>query len=110
VLGVIFLSVATAGILPLVFASIARSRKRRLRRFFELGTPALAEIIEFRPEDLGFHVKVIRVRYEFTADGRTWRGSDLTLPVVADRWRAGDRIEILYLPDRNYDSVIATNH
>lgn len=36
------------------------------------------------------------------------RRSDLTLPVVADRWRAGDRIEILYLPDRGYDSVIAT--
>ena len=105
---VIFFSAATIGILPLLFTALARSRKRRLRRFFELGTPALAEIIDFRPEDMGFHVKVTRVRYEFTADGRTWRGSDLTLPVIADRWRAGDRIEILYLPDRHHDSVIAT--
>ena len=108
-LGIIFFSVITAGILPLVFTSIARSRKRRLRRLFEFGTPALAEIIDFRPEDVGFHVRVTRVRYEFMADGQRRRGSDLTLPVIADRWRIGERIEILYLPARNYDSMIATS-
>jgi serine/threonine protein kinase len=108
-LGVVFFSVVTAGILPMVFFSLSQSRKRRLRKFFRLGTPALAEIIDFRPEDVGFEVKLTRVRYEFTADGQTRRGSDLTLPVIADRWRAGERIEILYLPDRNYDSMIATN-
>ena len=109
VLGVIFFSLITAGVLPMVFLSIASSRRRRLRRFFTQGTPALAEIIDFRPEDVAFEVKLTRVRYEFTADGQVRRGSDLTLPVVADRWRAGDRIEILYL-SKNYDSVIATNH
>ena len=108
-LGIVFFSVITAGILPLVFFSIARSRKRRLRRLFEFGTPALAEIIDFRPEDVGFHVRVTRVRYEFMADGQRRRGSDLTLPVIADRWRIGERIEILYLPARNYDSMIATS-
>ena len=42
VVGVIFLStVVTAGILPMVFLGIARSRRRRLRRFFKHGTPAL---------------------------------------------------------------------
>jgi serine/threonine protein kinase len=107
-LGVIFFCVVTAGIMPMVFLTLASSRRRRLRRFFKLGTPALAEIIDFRPEDVGFEVKLTRVRYEFSADGRTWRGSDLTLPVIADRWRVGDRIEILYLPDRHYDSMIAT--
>ena len=109
VVGVIFFSLITAGVLPIVFLSIASSRRRRLRRFFTQGTPALAEIIDFRPEDVAFEVKLTRVRYEFTADGQVRRGSDLTLPVVADRWRAGDRIEILYL-SKNYDSVIATNH
>ncbi len=107
-LGVVFFSVVTAGILPMVFLGLASSRRRRLRRFFTLGTAALAEIIDFRPEDVGFEVKLTRVRYEFTADGQHWRGSDLTLPVIADRWRAGDRIDVLYLRDRNYDSVIAT--
>ena len=108
VLGAIFFSVITAGILPMVFVSLAQSRKRRLRRFFRLGTPALAEIVDFRQEDVGFQVKLTRVRYEFVAVGQTWRGSDLTLPVIADRWRQGDRIEILYLPNSNYDSMIAT--
>lgn len=107
-LGVVFFSVVTAGILPMVFLSLASSRRRRLRRFFKLGTPALAEIIDFRLEDVGFEVKLTRVRYQFTADGQVWRGSDVTLPVIADRWREGDRIEILYLPGRNYDSMIAT--
>ncbi len=109
VLGLIFYSALTVGILPLVFAGIARSRKRRLRRFFERGVPALAEIIDFRGQVLAGHVKLTRVRYEFRADGQTWRGSDLTLPVVADRWRVGDRIEILYIPGRDYDSMIATS-
>ena len=108
-LGVIFFSVITAGILPMVFLSLATSRRRRLRRFFTQGTPAVAEIIDFRPEDVGFEVKLTRVRYEFMADGQTRRGSDLTLPVIADRWRVGERIEVLYM-GRNFDSVIATNH
>jgi serine/threonine-protein kinase len=107
VLGVMFFSLITAGILPMVFLGIASSRRRRLRRFFRNGTPAQAEIVDFRPEDVGFEVKLTRVRYEFTADGQVRRGSDLTLPVIADRWRAGDRIEILYM-GKNYDSVIAS--
>jgi hypothetical protein len=106
-LGVAFFSVLTAGILPMVFLSMAQSRKRRLRRFFRQGTPALAEIVDFREEDVGFGVKLTRVRYEFIVDGQTCRGSDITLPVVADRWRSGDRIEILYM-GRNNDSMIAT--
>ncbi|MGH7537435.1 MAG: serine/threonine-protein kinase [Gemmatimonadales bacterium] len=108
-LSVIFFSILTAGVLPLVFIGLSRARKRRLRVFFAEGVPALAEIVDFREEEVGFEVKLTRVRYEFGADGQTRRGSDLTLPVVADRWRAGDRIEILYMPSRDYDSVIATS-
>lgn len=55
-------------------------------------------------------MKVTRVRYEFEAGGRAQRGSDLVLPVIADRWRAGDRIDVLYLPERNFDSVIVSAH
>ena len=54
------------------------------------------------------NVKLTRVLYEFEADGAIHRGSDLALPVIADRWREGDVIEVLYLPARNYDSVIAS--
>jgi hypothetical protein len=109
VLSLIFFSVLTAGVLPMVFMGIARARKRRLRLFFRDGVPGTAEILDFREEDLGFEVKVSRVRYEFHAGGRTQRGSDLVLPVIADRWRAGEHVDILYLPQRNYDSVIVSS-
>jgi len=68
---------------------------------------ALADRYELRR---GFDVKLTRVRYEFQGGSRMQRGSDLTLPVVADRWRVGGRIEILFLPERNYDSVIVTGY
>jgi len=109
VLSVVFFSIVTAGVLPLVFIGLSRARKRRLRAFFREGVPATAEVIDFREEDVGFQVKLTRVRYEFDADGRIRRGSDLTLPVIADRWRAGERIEILYRPGRDHDSMIATS-
>ena len=106
VLQVVFFSTLTGGVLPLVFFGISRSRKRRLRRFFREGVSGTAEIVDFRLEDVAFGVKFTRVRYEFQADGRAHRGSDVVLPVIADRWREGEHIEILYVPERNYDSVI----
>jgi hypothetical protein len=104
----VFFSVLTAGVLPLVFIGIARNRRRRLRKFFRDGHPAEARVVDFKEEELAFDVKLTRVRYEFTADGALRRGSDLVLPPIADRWRAGDRIEVLYLPERGYDSVIVS--
>ncbi|MGH7614965.1 MAG: hypothetical protein ACREMW_13100 [Gemmatimonadales bacterium] len=101
----VFFSLITAGVLLLVFIGIARARRRRLRTFFRDGHPAVGQVLDFRDEELAFDVKLTRVRYEFTADGATRRGSDLVLPPIADRWRAGDRIEVLYLPERGYDSV-----
>jgi hypothetical protein len=108
VLNLVFFSTITAGVLPLVFFGVSQARKRRLRRFFRDGTPGTAEVVDFRLEDLAFGVKLSRVRYEFQADGRTHRGSDAVLPFIADRWREGERIEVLYIPERNYDSVIVS--
>jgi hypothetical protein len=79
-----------------------------LRVFFERGTLVPARITEFKPEDIAFDVKLTRVLYEFEADGGIHRGSDLALPATADRWRVGDAIEVLCMPERNYDSVIAS--
>jgi hypothetical protein len=102
---IILLSAVSFGILPAVVLSQVRARRRRLRRFFELGAPAIAEItgIEAAGSDL---VKLALVRYEWTADGEVHRDSDETFARISDKWRAGDRIPILYLPDHNYDSVI----
>jgi serine/threonine protein kinase len=101
-----FFSIFTVGILPAIFWSMAVRRRRRYTTFIAEGTPALARIIDITPKDVGFGVKHSKVRYEFDADGRTHRDADLVLPVVADRWDRGATIQILYLPERNYDSVI----
>ena len=99
-------STITLGILPLTFVAIARQRRQRLRRFLRDGIPATAEIIQMLEVPVAFEVKLARVFYEFHVDGERHRDSDRILPAVANRWRQGDRIEILYLPDQSYDSVI----
>jgi serine/threonine protein kinase len=106
VLTLVFFSLLTAGVLPFVFIGIARARRRRLRTFLQDGLPAAAAVVDVKEEELAFGAKLARVRYEFAADGRQQRGSDLVLPYVADRWRMGDPLEVLYLPERDYDSVI----
>jgi hypothetical protein len=57
-------------------------------------------------EDIGFGVKMTRVRYQFEADGRTHRDVHSVLPSIAARWDTGDSIHIVYLPDRDFDSAI----
>jgi hypothetical protein len=46
------------------------------------------------------------VSYQFDADGRLLRDTDQVLPVIAGRWQPGDQVQILYLPQYDYDSVI----
>jgi serine/threonine protein kinase len=101
-----FFSIITAGILPITYISLANSRKRRMRRFFRYGIPGVAEVVKTEIQSLPFDEKIARVSYQFEADGQLMRDSDQVLPVIADRWHPGDRIPILYLPDREYDSVI----
>jgi serine/threonine protein kinase len=105
-----FFSVITLGVLPLNFIWIARARRNRLVPFLRDGLSATARVTDFKEDQTGFGEKLIRVRYDFDADGRTHRGSDQVHPTVAERWRAGDTIEIVYLPDRGYDSVIVSGH
>jgi hypothetical protein len=50
---------------------------------------------------------VANVSYELAVDGALYRDVDQIRPALAGRWRAGDTIRILYLPDfRTNDSVI----
>ena len=101
-------SVITAGILPAVFFGMARSRRKRLEPFVACGLPATARVLDIAPEDVAFDVKLARVKYEFEADGRMFRDADQVLTSIADRWDRGTLIQILYRPDQDYDSVIAT--
>jgi serine/threonine protein kinase len=102
----VFFSTITMGILPLVFATMASQRRRRMRRFFQGGVPAMAEVLKVELQETAFDEKLARVGYEFEADGHTHRDSDTVLPGIADRWQPGDQIPVLYLPERDYDSVI----
>jgi serine/threonine protein kinase len=99
-------SIITVGILPATFWSMALRRRRRYKAFIANGQPASARVLDITPKDVGFGVKHAKVRYEFEADGHTHRDSDLVLPVIADRWDRGAIIQILYLPERDYESVI----
>jgi serine/threonine protein kinase len=108
VLVVAFFSVITAGVLPALFFSVAQSRRRRLKEFLIHGVPATARVLGSAPESLGFDAKLARVRYEFDVDGRKVRDSDTVLPWLADRWDVGTEINVLYRPDREYDSVIVS--
>jgi len=101
-----FFSLVTAGILPIVFANLARARRRRVRRFFRDGEPGSAEVLRIELETTAFDEKLARVTYQFEADGEYRRDSDVVLPTIADRMGPGDRVPILYLRDRDFDSII----
>ena len=106
VVGFVFYSVITAGVLPMVFFGMARQRRRRLRMFLESGSSTQAVILSMQSETIAFAEKMTRVSYEFEGDGQLRRDSDLIMPVISHRWAVGDRIQVLYMAERDYDSII----
>ena len=103
-----FTSLITAGVLPAIFYSMARARRRRIKDFIVLGLPATARVIDMTLEDIAFNIKITRVRYEFEIDGWLRRDSDQVLTAIANRWDRGTPIQILYIPARDYDSIIVS--
>jgi hypothetical protein len=101
-----FFSIVTVGILPGIFVSIYLARRRRYKPFLRNGLPAPARVIDKVDEKTAFDEKLTRVRYEFEVEGHRHRGSDQVLPAIAELWDPGDTIQVLYLPDQDYDSVI----
>ncbi|MGE0443342.1 MAG: serine/threonine protein kinase [Gemmatimonadales bacterium] len=102
----VLLGLITFGIVPAILFAQASAQRRRLRHFFTEGTPAVAEITSIEQEKDEFGVRYGRVRFQFLADGGIHRGSDRVPVRVADRWRPGDEIEVLFLPDADYDALI----
>ena len=105
---VVFYSMFTAGIFPIVAWSYARKRKRELEEFLVDGVSAVARILDIVKDDLGLDLKLMRVRYEFEADGTVHRDVHRVLTAVAERWAPGDSIHIIYLPRRDYASAIVS--
>jgi serine/threonine protein kinase len=108
IVAVVFFSVITAGVLPLVFFSMASQRRRRLKMFLERGTSGQAVILSMQVETIAFAEKMTRVNYEFEVEGQVKRDSDQIMPVIANKWAVGDRVQVLYMAERDYDSVIIT--
>ena len=101
-----FFSLISFGLVPAMYYAAARGRRRRLSRFLRDGEPATAEVIALGDETTSTDTKVVRVTYEFEADGERRRDTDRLLPAIAGRWAPGDRVQVLYLAEEGYDSVI----
>jgi serine/threonine protein kinase len=99
-------SVFTAGIMPMIYAGIALDRRRRYRKFLQFGLLGRAKIQSLETEKMPFDEKLVEVRYQFEADGRLYRGISSVFPSVAKTWGVGDEIQVLYLPQEDYDSVV----
>ncbi len=103
---VILTGVVTFGILPVVYLVRAEARRRRVTRFLQNGLPATAEIISIQDatDDLG--TRICRIRYQWESEGILHRGSDEVWASLSNRWLEGDQIQILYLPDQDFDSLV----
>ena len=105
-LSVVFFGIITAGVLPIVFFRMASQRRKHLRMFLEQGTSTWAVILGLQVETVAFEQKMTRVNYEFEVEGQLKRDSDQVMPVIANKWTVGDRVQILYIAERDFDSVI----
>lgn len=105
-LWIAFISLASFGVLPLAFWLGSIARRSHLKPFFRDGLPAVARIQAITIGQSAVGERGVRVTYEFEGEGQVHRGSDQVLPAVADRWREGDAVPVLYLPNRDFDSVI----
>jgi len=102
----VLLGVVMLGIVPLIYGIWHVSRKARARVFFERGIPATGRLLQVQ---INTSYEWLEVTYEFTLDGVTHRGADTMFPAVARLWQAGDEVELLVLPDREFDSIIVSS-
>ena len=74
--------------------------------FFERGIPAPGRVLQVQTTSAEWWFEVT---YEFTIEGVTHRGADTMFPAVARLWQAGDDVELLVLPDKEFDSIIVSS-
>jgi serine/threonine protein kinase len=98
--------VVTFGIMPAIFLVRSHIRRRKVRRFLVEGHAATAEIISMQDAKDDMGTKLSRVRFQWEVNGHLHRDSDEVLARIADKWLVGDQVQILYLPEAGYDSLI----
>ncbi|WP_434425180.1 serine/threonine protein kinase [Nannocystis pusilla] len=99
----LLLGLMSLGIAPIIFWFMYRARRTRAHAFFVHGVPVSGRILQVQKTEW------IQVTYEFVHAGATHRGVDTIISAVAGRWQPGDVIELLVLPERNYDSIIISS-
>jgi serine/threonine protein kinase len=99
-------AVLTMGILPVTFYWRAWNRRQRVERFLRDGLSATAQIITMQDAKDDMGIKVCRIRYQWSTDGVLHRGSDEVLATRSGRWLAGDDVQILDLPNEDFDSLV----
>ena len=105
-LGMVFLGLISFGVLPAVLVAKSHIRSQRVLKFLENGLPAIAEIITMQDAKDDMGLKISRIRYQWQVDGQFHRGADEVLATRSDKWLVGDQIQILYLPNENFDSLV----
>ncbi|MHB1330289.1 MAG: serine/threonine protein kinase [Gemmatimonadales bacterium] len=108
VLAVGFFTVISIGVMPAMIGAVVAARRHRVKPFLKQGLLAEAVILGMEVEMGQLGTRDMRVRYQFEVDGRAVRSSDLVARNRADRWQVGESIQVLYLPERENDSVIAS--
>lgn len=97
---IVLIGLLSIGFAPLALWIFCNTRRTKARPFFLNGVPVPGRILQVQKTEW------IQVTYEFVHGGATHRGVDRVIPAVAGRWQPGDVIELLVLPERNYDSII----
>ena len=98
--------IVTFGVLPMIYFGRAYTRRHKVRRFLREGHGATAEIISMQDAKDDMGVKLSRVRYQWEANGQLHRDSDEVPARIADKWLVGDQIQVLYLPEAGFDSLV----
>ncbi|MBN2382794.1 protein kinase [bacterium] len=100
-------SIMTAGILPLVEWKSYKKLKRNVTRFFTQGTLALGRVqktVSGRSNYSG--ARVYHVLYSFEVEGREIRASGDLRPKMAQFWKEGTPVYVLYMPEDPAQSII----
>ncbi|MFC1852274.1 serine/threonine protein kinase [candidate division CSSED10-310 bacterium] len=98
-------SVISLGLLPAIHYVHYLARKKKYIRYFKTGVYTTAELINIsRNTEAG--APWFSVTYRFWVDGEIQWGKDKIIPSAARFWKPGDQVHILYLPVKNYASVI----
>ncbi|MFN2315351.1 MAG: serine/threonine protein kinase [Gemmatimonadales bacterium] len=106
VLAMFAAGVASLGVMPIIYYGYSMTRRRRVRTFLKHGVPATAEILTIQDVKDSLGAKTCRIRYQWVVEGVLHRGADEVWASIAGRWLVGDQIQIMYLPDKDFDSLV----